>query len=588
MQVAQGGSLLHLDAKPDGQMRRFSAAGLLQASLNGAYYLQIHASADKPADLWLDAVSLSREGEAFRSAAPLEAALSTKAFAGIYAPDEPVTVKLEAFTAGRPFTGQLCVEVRDHRERLVCARPVLLTASADRLASANLTLPVPNPGAFRADVLAPGQPKPLASMVFSVVPRPRAIRAADSCVGGHFSTASDWQMAIARRLGYHWTRIHDCSTITHWASVEPEKGRWRFFDDEVARVRRAGLEILGEFLRVPAWATTAQKGTQAYAWGVGPFRDTGELSDYVRAVVEHYKPAIHYWEIWNEPYGDGFWGGTPEQHAALAQAAGSAAKAADPSCTLLAPCTTPYAPEWTEKTLAAGALARADLFSFHGYGCFAKGQYDKVEAWARRDGVPMRRWNTETGVTARTFYRHITDRLDNSYTRWIGGVAEEEAAAQVAKLFCLTMASGADRFFYYWTNVEDDMCPRMTSMSIYEYDRTIRPHGVAFAIAASLLDPCKGLGVGEEGGITWCLLRHDRSAIAVLWAASKLSCRRLRLAGLPGDVKALDLMGNLLSHAAGTLSLDVTREPMYLVTLAASAGALARSVAAAAKASAPR
>jgi hypothetical protein len=159
-------------------------------------------------------------------------------------------------------------------------------------------------------------------------------------------------------------------------------------------------------------------------------------------------------------------------------------------------------------------------------------------------------------------------------------VTVEEAVAQVVKLFALAIASGADRFFYYWTNVETGMCPRMTSMSIYEYDRTIRPHGVAYAIAGTMLDPCRGAGVREfGGGVSCCLLRHGGQAWAVIWARTKAAGRWAELTDLPGGVRLLDVMGNPIAEAKrGRLRVEVTKEPVYLVGPGGSEGRLARAV----------
>ncbi|MBM3501215.1 MAG: hypothetical protein FJX74_21400, partial [Armatimonadetes bacterium] len=414
--VHQADDLLRLTAKPTADLRRYEVSGRLAPSLNGAYYLAVSAHADADAEVWLDAVSLSRQGPDFTPAAPLEAALSTKAFAGVFTPDEPKRVRLELFSSGPAFRGSAALTVRDFAENPVIEVPVPLNLAPGEALTRELTLPLTRLGAFRAD-LAVGDAR-LASMVFSVIPPPADTPAAQSVIGGHFATDSAWQMRLARRLGYKWTRIHDCSSITHWATAEPEPGQWRFFDEDVRRVRQAGLEILGEFLRVPAWASTAAPGSDALRNGVGPFRDMAEFEAYVRTVVAHYRQDIRYWEIWNEPYGGGFWGGTAEQYAELARVAGRAAKAEDPGCRLLAPCITPYAPEWATTALSAGAMEQADLFSYHGYGCLSKSLYDRVNEWAVRGGRLLPRWNTETGVTARTFYRHTPDRLDDSYTRW--------------------------------------------------------------------------------------------------------------------------------------------------------------------------
>ena len=57
--------------------------------------------------------------------------------------------------------------------------------------------------------------------------------------------------------------------------------------------------------------------------------------------------------------------------------------------------------------LAAGGLAGADIFSYHGYRCLTKRPHENVNRWARRDGKPLPRWHSEAGVTADTFCRHI-------------------------------------------------------------------------------------------------------------------------------------------------------------------------------------
>ncbi|MCE5236948.1 hypothetical protein LLH23_00470 [bacterium] len=571
--IGQAEPLLRLDLKPDEQLQRYAATGNVLCSYVGAYWLEIVGTAEQDGEVWFDAVSLSPKGEAFEPAAPLEAALSTGALANVFAPDTlsglkfRPTVKLtvQVANAGPARAESFRLEVRDYRERLACTVPLKL-ALKPGVTTTEVTVPLKELGAFRGDLCAGDGKAPLCSLVFSQIPLPRAVPPAQSNIGGHFSTASDWQMQIARRLGYKWTRIHDCSSITHWRTAEPQPGQWRFFDEDVARVRKAGLEILGEFLRVPDWATTAEPGSAAFRAGVGPYRDVVAFENYVRTVVSHYRTDIRVWEIWNEPYGGGFYGGTAEQYAALAQAAAGAAKAADPTCRLLAPCTFPSATQWTDRVLAAGGLTGADIFSYHGYGCLTKKPYGNVNAWAVRDGKPMPRWNSETGVTADTFYRHICNKLDNEYSRWAGRTPVEEAVIQSLKLFVLALASGADKYFYYWTNVEQGMAPRMNSMSIYEYDRSLRPHGVVYAIAAWLLDPSVGAGVQEYPcGVTACYLQHGKDAVVVLWRTGADGGYPLDPRALPRGARALDTMGNGLPLGSSGDRLTLDRHPVYLV-----------------------
>ena len=575
--IGQPGDMLRLDIRPDGEMKRYATTGNVLCSYVEAYWLEVIGRAEQDGEIWFDAISLSPKGEAYAPPAPLEAALSTGQLANVFAPGRPVKLHLEVSAAAAGPSG-LRLEVRDYRERLACTVPVKLDLKPGTTAT-DVTVPLKGLGAFRADLLAQGRKEPLCSLVFSQIPAPRNVPAAQSNIGGHFSTASDWQMQIARRLGYRWTRIHDCSSITHWRTAEPTPGEWHFFDDEVARVKQAGLEILGEFLRVPDWATTAEAGSAAFRSGVGPYRDVAEFENYVRTVVSHYKGQIHYWEIWNEPYGHGFYGGTAEQYGALARAAAKAAHEADPTCTLLAPCTFPNLTDWTDKALGAGALDGVGIFSYHGYGCLSRKPYDNVNRWAARDGKPLPRWNTETGVTADTFYAHICNKLDSEYSRWAGRTPVEEAVIQSLKLFVLAIASGAEKYFYYWTNVEGAMAPRMNSMSIYEYDRSLRPHGVVYAVAAWLLDPSVGAGVEEYPcGVTGCFLQHGKDAVAVLWVTNADEDLQLDPRQLPPGARALDAMGNALPLGGRESRLTVGRHPVYLVAPAMDAGTLARQI----------
>ena len=208
--------------------------------------------------------------------------------------------------------------------------------------------------------------------------------------------------------------------------------------------------------------------------------------------------------------------------------------------------------------------------------------YAQVNEWAVRDGKPLPRWNTETGLTADTFYRHICDKLDSSYSRWAGHTPVEEATVQSLKLFVLALATGAERYFYYRTNVEPGMAPRMNSMSIYEYDRTLRPHGVVYAIAASLLDPARGAGVREyPSGVTAAYLQRDREAVALLWNTRRAKTTALGLSGLPSGTRLLDTMGNPLPAriAGGRVALAVDRHPVYVIAPGLRAEALATLVA---------
>ena len=297
----------------------------------------------------------------------------------------------------------------------------------------------------------------LSGISFSVLPQVSRVPAAQSVVGGHFKL-DEFHMQAANAMGIKWTRIHDCESITHWNTVEPKKGQFVWHDDQVRVAREHGVQILGELIRVPAWASSAGGNVKGVAVLVCPPRDLGEFAAYVRAVVGHYRHDIHHWEIWNEPYWKSFWTGTPEQCAELAKMAARAVRAADPQATVLALARTPNGAKWVQAALAAGMLDGVQVFGYHGYNMLLPNGYKTVRDWAAYGrSKPLPIWNTETGTTSQTFYRHIPDKFTDDYTRWLGNVSYRMAAELSVKCFVMAIAGGAQRYFQYWSVYEESL-----------------------------------------------------------------------------------------------------------------------------------
>jgi hypothetical protein len=160
--------------------------------------------------------------------------------------------------------------------------------------------------------------------------------------------------------------------------------------------------------------------------------------------------------------------------------------------------------------------------------------------------------------------------VDN-YTNWLRPLPYDAAAEHAVKLFVLALAGGAERYFHYWGVYEESLLPRLSGMTLFEHDGSLRPMAVAYAIAGSLLDGTKGDGwVEMPGSVLASLLRDDARLIAVLWRRTGRRPVRLHLP-LPLDRAALDardLMGNplRLPSAPDGVTLDVGGEPICLVT----------------------
>jgi hypothetical protein len=245
---------------------------------------------------------------------------------------------------------------------------------------------------------------------------------------------------------------------------------------------------------------------------------------------------------------------------------------------VLAPCIHPNSQQWAERAMAAGATRGADVFSYHGYGIFHPAGYEQVRRWAshgRSRALPI--WNTETGVTSRTFYRHVPDRHVDDYTAWLRPLPYDVAAEQSVKLFVLALAGGAERYFQYWCVYEESLLPRLSAMSVFEYDNALRPMAVAYAVAGSLLDGTRGRGWLElPGPVLASLLEDRRRLVAVLWRRGGRRPRRIEVPLAASAVEARDLMGNALElkPRGPGFELAVGGEPVYLVVPAGRAGEL--------------
>jgi hypothetical protein len=560
--------LLRLECQPGPEWKVFRSSGSLPASGNGAYFLRVHVTSRQRASVWLDAVRLEPgSGETpFRCRRPVEATLSCTPLAHIYREGMPIGLGVRAFCDGAgPRSCTLLCRVTDYWRNPVAEIPVQLDLKPTAATSARIQVPLKKTGVYLAE-LVDGQ-EVLSGLSFSVLPQVSRVPAERSIVGGHFKL-DKFHMQAANAMGIKWTRIHDCESITHWNTVEPEKGHFVWHDDRVHVAREHGVQILGEFLRVPGWASSAGDEVKGFDVHQCPPRDLGEFAAYVRAVVGHYHNDIRYWEIWNEPYWMDFWRGTPEQCAELAKVAAREVRAVDPQATVLAPCTHPDCAKWIQTALAAGMVDGVHVFGYHGYNMLLPSGYKTVRDWAAFGrGKPLPIWNTETGTTSQTFYRHIPDRFADDYTRWLGNVSYRTAAELSAKYFALAIAGGAQRYFQYWSVYEESL-PRLSAWSLFEYDTSLRPMGVAYAVAASLLDGCRGRGLLEvPGNVLACLVEDDQRLIAVAWRRQAARSLMFVIPMDPRIVEVRNMMGNpveLKSHRMG-FTVDIGPEPLYLI-----------------------
>ena len=563
--------LLALNAKPRDAWKVFEKTAVLEPSPNGAYYFEIGVNAKEEATVSLDAVCLSPETAGFSTRRDVEASLSCARPNHAFRIGEPVEMICRAF-AGRDGVESraLVCRISDYHRRTVQEIPVEVDFAAGPGVGQALRVDLEQTGVFLAELMD-GE-ETLSAVSFSILPPPADVSAEESSLGGHFRL-DDFHLRAARTLGIRWTRIHDCEHITHWKTVQPEKGRFVWFDEKVTVARRHGVKVLGEFMRTPGWASS-RKDAEGGKPFVSPPEDWDAFAAYVRAAVDHYRDDITHWEIWNEPYHDGFWTGTVDEFVRLAKIAARETRAANAKATIVSPCAYPGIIDWEEEFIAGGGLKDVDVLAYHGYSVFNTSGYERVRKWAASGRTtPRPIWNTETGVPSTTFYRHIPDKYADSYTAWLRPREYDVAAEHAAKYYIMAMAGDAKRFFYYWCVYEDTLLPRLSAFSIFEYDGSFRPCAVSYAVAGSILDGTKGeRWIKMPGPVVANLFSDETRQIAVIWREGGREPREIFLDYPGDDLRVLGIMGNRVvpKRDGGGIRLSVSGEPVYLIVPKAS------------------
>jgi hypothetical protein len=373
--------------------------------------------------------------------------------------------------------------------------------------------------------------------------------------------------ALAKAGARFW-RLHDLPSYTQWFMVEPEKGKWVWHDDQIDAMRARGLRVLGVFCRTPKWAGRDPGGepVDPMAW---PPRDWDEFGEYVYRTVEHYRGKIKHWEVWNEPWGRGFWAGTPEEYAKLLEVAYTQANRADSDCTVIGGCFWPPAADFTDRVLACEAVKYMDAVSYHHYcepDAVAMGQ---VRSWYEdirgkldaAGGKHLPIWMTEGGCSCPSYYWWM-DRRDQA----------RAAAETVAKQLIETKSLGVVAYFYYhaWQEIGS---PRMfhwlltNNWVLLEYDGSPKTVYAAYSGAAHVLTGAKPVGSVEQGRYRAHVFQKGNEVVVALWARDALTQSASLSLDLGTQVRLLDMMGagRPVVWEGDRSVLQLGSSPVYLV-----------------------
>ncbi len=274
---------------------------------------------------------------------------------------------------------------------------------------------------------------------------------------------------MARDAGVKWSR-EDFS----WGRIEPERGRfdWSYYDRLLACARRNGITV---YAIVGYWT----------GW-TKPYTPEG-IDDYIqflKVMVQRYKPEIKQWEIWNEP-NIFFWQGPKDLYAQLLTRSYAAIKAIDPDAQVLGLSTAGIDRKFISRMLELHAPF--DILTIHPYRTQLNDQafIDDLRQVADQvklpDGTRRPVWLTEMGWATHT--PHNTVRQDFAPTTL------RAQAELIARSYLCAIVSGVQprTFWYDFRNDGEDPIYFEHQMGIVNNDFSPKPAYVAYATLTRVL-----------------------------------------------------------------------------------------------------
>jgi hypothetical protein len=178
---------------------------------------------------------------------------------------------------------------------------------------------------------------------------------------------------------------------------------YRAFDEEVDLGRQAGIGLVGILTAAPEWAVLCPLGTPLWAVSACAYANLALYEQHVADVVRRGRGVFRAWEVLNEPEGPSF-RGTPEQYAAVLDAAIKGIRRGDPSAEVVIG-GTPFDPigeRFVERVLRTPGFDlanRIDVANIHVRGPLVSldGQIRRWTAFMQSLGVDKPLWVTEFG-----------------------------------------------------------------------------------------------------------------------------------------------------------------------------------------------
>lgn len=249
-----------------------------------------------------------------------------------------------------------------------------------------------------------------------------------------------------------------------WADTEYANNMWNWSaaDIELGRTKAAKRD----------WLPMLGYGTVWSGGGIFNPPNNTDWADFVTNVVNRYKADIHYYEFWNEPDGGVTWTGTAAQFKDLMAAGYNAAKAADPTATVLMSGLDGGYSTFLTNFLAAGGGANVDVYNDHPYGLITDlaTRFDNFKSILNTYGQAAKPiWWTEANLST-----------------YEGGGTEAQQASWIMKAHAIGLWKGVQKYFVYQqgeagddlTNIESGYgllrSNRVAKAALIAYDNLVK------------------------------------------------------------------------------------------------------------------
>jgi len=236
-------------------------------------------------------------------------------------------------------------------------------------------------------------------------------------------------------------------------------------------------------------------GNPLYDNGQGPFSEAGRQAygNFCHAAAERYKNSVTYWEIWNEPNLEFFWGRAPNavDYAQLAQVAAGRIREGNPQAIVAGGVTSGIDLGFLQTAFDNGLLDAVDAITIHPYRIAAPesiaGEVSTIRSMiAARTSRSIAVWTGEWG-----------------YNTYWSEVSEKGQAKCLSRMMTGNLAMGIDLSIWFSTHafVEISGSDHDAEWGLLDYDFTPRPSFYAMRTLNQRL-PAPVHSVADPLGVT--------------------------------------------------------------------------------------